>query len=201
MDLNGKTLIITGASSGIGASAARLFARQGAKLVLGARRIEELRSVAKDIRDQGGEASFLAGDVTHEDYAERLVEHAQSRFGALDGAFNNAGFVGEMSALPDMSYGTWRTVLDTNLTSAFYAAKAQIPAMQSGGSILFTGSFVGVSNGGMPGMGAYAAAKAGLLGLVKSLAIDHAADGLRVNAVLPGGTLSKWQEMTPTHMP
>jgi NAD(P)-dependent dehydrogenase (short-subunit alcohol dehydrogenase family) len=83
-------------------------------------------------------------------------------------------------------------VISVNLTSAFLAAKAQIPALRNRGrgSIVFTSSFVGFSNGGVPGMGAYAASKAGLVGLGRSLASDHAADGIRVNALLPGGTIT-----------
>jgi hypothetical protein len=112
------------------------------------------------------------------------------RFGALNGAFNNAGAMGEMGKVPDMSFDTWSEVIETNLTSAFHAAKAQVPAMHQGGSIVFTSSFVGYSNAGMSGMGAYAAAKAGVIGLVQSLALDHAGDGIRVNALLPGGTMT-----------
>jgi NAD(P)-dependent dehydrogenase (short-subunit alcohol dehydrogenase family) len=91
-----------------------------------------------------------------------------------------------------MGLANWNDVISVNLTAAFLAAKAQIPAMtkQGGGSIVFTSSFVGFSNGGMPGMGAYAASKAGLIGLVQSLASDHAAEGVRINALLPGGTVT-----------
>lgn len=97
-----------------------------------------------------------------------------------------------MQPTPDMGIGNWNDVISVNLTAAFLAAKAQIPAIrkQGGGSIVFTSSFVGFSNGGMPGMGAYAASKAGLIGLVQSLASDHAVEGIRVNALLPGGTIT-----------
>jgi NAD(P)-dependent dehydrogenase (short-subunit alcohol dehydrogenase family) len=113
-------------------------------------------------------------------------------FDGLDGAFNNAGIVGKMEPIGEMGFGNWNDVIAVNLTGAFLAAKAQIPAMkrQGHGSIVFTSSFVGFSNGGLPGMGAYAASKAGLIGLAQSLASDHAADGVRVNALLPGGTIT-----------
>lgn len=139
-----------------------------------------------------GRAVFAAGDVKDEDYAEALVELATKEFGALDGAFNNAGIVGTMQAVPDMSVGNWNDVISVNLSAAFLAAKAQIPVMRKkgGGSIVFTSSFVGFGNGGMPGMGAYAASKAGLIGLVQSLASDHAHEGIRINALLPGGTIT-----------
>src|SRR3546814_7801337 len=120
-----------------------------------------------------GKAGFLAGDVKDRGYADALVDLATSQFGGLDGEFNNAGIVGEMQPVPDMGINNWLNVISVNLTSAFLAAKAQIPAMKKRGkgSIVFTSSFVGFSNGGMPGMGAYAASKAGLIGLSKSLAL------------------------------
>lgn len=190
MELKNKTIIITGASSGIGAAAAHLFAAQGANLVLGARREVELDAVTEQINQSRGNVVWLAGDVKDPDYAKSLVDLAVDRFDALDGAFNNAGIVGDMSAVTEMTTETWQDVISTNLTSAFFAAKAQIPALLvlGGGSIVFTSSFVGFSNAGMPGMSAYAASKAGLIGLVQSLAVDHAVDGIRVNTVLPGGT-------------
>jgi NAD(P)-dependent dehydrogenase (short-subunit alcohol dehydrogenase family) len=192
MDLKNKSIIITGASSGIGAAAAKAFADAGAHLVLGARRQAELETVASDVRRQGGRAVALAGDVRNPGYAEALVQLAQEEFGGLDAAFNNAGIVGDMVSVPEMSVENWMDIIASNLTSAFFAAKAQLPALlaRRQGAILFTSSFVGVSNGGLPGMAAYAASKAGLVGLVKSLASDHAAAGVRINALLPGGTVT-----------
>lgn len=103
MDLNDRTIIITGASSGIGAAAAKSFGRAGAKLILGARRIEQLKEVASQICQQGGVAVVLPGDVEDEGYAEALVKLAESEFGGLDGAFNNAGTVGDMVPVAEMS--------------------------------------------------------------------------------------------------
>lgn len=190
MELKDKTIIITGASSGIGAAAALLFASEGANVVLGARREAQLNTLVGQIAQSNGRAVCLAGDVTDETYSRNLVDLAEQQFGGLDGAFNNAGLMGEIGPVPEMESANWQSVLATNLTSAFFSAKAQIPAMEKrgGGSIVFTGTFVGVSNGGMPGMGAYAASKAGLIGLVQSLASDHAAKGVRINTILPGGT-------------
>ncbi|MEX0328968.1 MAG: SDR family oxidoreductase [Ruegeria sp.] len=190
MELGNKTIIITGASSGIGAAAALLFASEGANVVLGARRTAQLSAIVDQIAQNEGRAVCLSGDVTDEGYAQALVDLAEQEFGGLDGAFNNAGIVGEMGPIPEMASENWQSVLTTNLTSAFYAAKAQIPAIEKrgGGSIVFTSTFVGFSNGGMPGMGAYAASKAGLIGFAQSLASDHAANGVRINTILPGGT-------------
>ncbi|MBR0951255.1 SDR family oxidoreductase [Bradyrhizobium canariense] len=192
MELANKTIIITGASSGIGAAAASLFASEGADVVLGARRAPELQTIVESIKSAGGRATFLAGDVRDTGYAAGLVEHAVKTFGKLDGAFDNAGVVGDMTPVPEMRVENWTDVLAVNLTSAFLSAKAQIPALrkQGGGSIVFTSSFVGFSNGGMPGMAAYAASKAGLIGLAQSLGAEHAAEGIRVNALLPGGTIT-----------
>ncbi len=193
MELQNKTIVITGASSGIGAAAARLFAREGANVVLGARRGPELASLAEEINgNSAGRAATMAGDVSNPDYAKALVELAQDAFGGLDGAFNNAGIVGDMKPAAEMTLDNWNAVISVNLTGAFLAAQAQIPALlrRGGGSIVFTSSFVGFSNGGLPGMGAYAASKAGLIGLMQSLAADHAAQGIRVNALLPGGTVT-----------
>lgn len=189
MQLKDKTIIITGASSGIGAAAALLFAQEGAKLVLGARRAAELNSLVGQITQSAGEAVCLAGDVQEEAYNKALVDLAVETYRGLDGAFNNAGTMGEMGPVPSMSEANWRTVIDVNLTSGFFAAKHQIPAMKASGngSLVFTSSFVGHTIG-FPGMGGYAAAKAGLIGLTQVLATEHGPDGIRANALLPGGT-------------
>ena len=191
MQLKNKTIIITGASSGIGEAAAKLFAREGANVVLSARRHELLDSHVADITADGGNATSLAGNVEDERHHASLVEIAVDQFGGLDGAFNNAGITGQLGPIPDMPSENWHQVLSVNLTSAFYAAKHQVPALLEGGggSIVFTSSFVGHTVG-LPGMGAYAAAKAGLIGMTQVLAAEHGAAGLRANALLPGGTLT-----------
>ena len=191
MELKEKTIIITGASSGIGAAAAILFAKEGAQVVLGGRRAHPLEEIVSQILQSGvGSAVSLVGDINDEEYSRALVDMAQTQFGDLDGAFNNAGILGDVGPIPEMLAENWRNVIETNLTSAFYAAKYQIPAMSKngGGSIVFTSSFVGNSNSGMPGLGAYAASKAGLVGLTQSLASEHGPQAIRVNALLPGGT-------------
>ncbi len=184
-----KVAIVTGASSGIGRATALLFAEQGAKVVAAARRQAELDALAGEISEAGGEAAVLAGDVRDEAYAKALVELAAKKFGGLDIAFNNAGIVGNAGSVPDMTLESWRETLETNLTSAFLGAKYQVPAMieRGGGSLIFTSTFVGHTVG-FPGMAAYAASKAGLIGLTQVLAAEYGARGIRVNALLPGGT-------------
>lgn len=187
--LSNKVAIVTGASSGIGYATAKLFAREGAKIVAGARRQPELDALVEGITQAGGYAVALAGDVKDEAFAQALVELAIGRFGGLDVAFNNAGTTGEMGATPDVSLSEWEDTIRTNLTSAFLGAKYQIPAMldRSGGSLIFTSTFVGYTVG-LPGMAAYAASKAGLIGLTQALASEFGSKGIRVNALLPGGT-------------
>lgn len=187
--LDGKTAIVTGASSGIGREAALLFAEHGAKLVLVARRRGELERLADEIRDNGGDAVAVAGNVADAETAREAVEVATRRFGGLDVAFNNAGTTGATVQIPEMTAEMWHEVIGTNLTSAFHAAKHQIPAMlaRGGGSLIFTSTFVGHTVG-FPGMAAYAASKAGLIGLMQVIAAEYGPQGIRANALLPGGT-------------
>ena len=187
--LNNKVAIITGASSGIGRAAALLFARMGAAVIVGARRQAELDKLVAQIQQEGGRAAAIAGDVRQETYAQSLVDFAEREFGGLDIAFNNAGTMGEMGPTHQVSAAGWQDTLDTNLNSAFFGAKYQIPAMlkRGGGSLIFTSTFVGHTVG-FPGAAAYAASKAGLNGLTQALATEFGAQGIRVNAILPGGT-------------
>ena len=190
--LANKVAIVTGASTGIGYAAAKLFAREGAAVVVAARRQKELDDLVDLINTEGGQALALAGDVGEEAFAKALVDKAVSHFGGLDIAFNNAAILGAMGPVPEMSLTDWNQVIATNLTSAFLGAKYQLPAMaaRKGGSLIFTSTFVGYTAGmpGMPGMAAYAASKAGLIGLTQVLASEHGPQNIRVNALLPGGT-------------
>ncbi|PZQ97981.1 MAG: short-chain dehydrogenase [Cereibacter sphaeroides] len=191
MLLQHKSIIITGASSGIGAAAALLFAKEGARLILGARRARELAVVVSRITAAGGEALAIPGDVTDLAYAQELVNAARAEYGGLDGALNNAGRMGSGAMLADTPFKEWSEVIETNLTACFLAARAQVPALleRGGGTLTFTGSFVGVT-AVLPGMGPYAASKAGLVGLVQALAVDYGPKGIRANVLLPGGTMT-----------
>lgn len=186
--LEDKVAIVTGASSGIGRSTALMFAAQGAAVVLTARRKARLDEVADAIRGNGGRACVVVGDTGRPETHEQLVEVAVREFGGLDIAINNAGTVGPLKPLAEITPEEWQETLTTNLTAAFLGARSQIPAMlnRGSGSIVFTSSFVGTSVG-LPGMAAYGASKAALMGLVKGITADYAARGIRANALLPGG--------------
>src|SRR5215470_19020748 len=187
IDLKGKVAIVTGASSGIGRATAGLFACAGAKVVIGARRKTVLESLVGEITAQGGAAMAVAGDVSDEEFAKALVERAVQSYGHLDVAFNNAGILGENGPTTGISLSGWNEALKVNLTSAFLAAKHQIPAMlkQGKGSIIFTSTFVGYTVG-FPAVAAYAASKSGLIGLTEVLAAEYGPQNIRVNAILPG---------------
>jgi NAD(P)-dependent dehydrogenase (short-subunit alcohol dehydrogenase family) len=187
--LSNKVAIVTGASSGIGRATAKLFASEGAKVVVAARRRTELDTLIAEIIASGGVATAIAGDVQDEAFAKSLVDVALTQYGGLDVAFNNAGTLGEMGPTPNISHASWNDTIATNLTSAFFGAKYQLPAMlaRGGGSLIFTSTFVGYT-AGISGVASYAASKAGLIGLTQALAVEFGSQRVRVNALLPGGT-------------
>lgn len=182
--LQGKVALISGATSGIGRAAALLFAREGAKVVLGGRRKAEGEALTAEIQAAGGHAVFRVTDVTNHDDNVALVQLAVERFDRLDIAFNNAGLeaVGPLAEFDDTQYAR---VFDTNVKGVFSSIKAQVPALaNTKGSILVTSSVAGSK--GMPGAGVYVASKHAVEGIVKSAALEFASLGVRVNAVAPG---------------
>lgn len=186
--LQNKVAIVTGASSGIGRETAKLFAAEGASVVVGARRQAELDSLVAEITAAGGKAVAVAGDVRSEAFHAALVAAAVKNFGRLDIGFNNAGVFGEAGPSTEVSEAGFNDALQVNLTGSFLAAKHQIGEMvkHGGGSVIFTSTFVGYSFS-FTGSAAYSASKAGLIGLTQALAAEYGPQQVRVNSVLPGG--------------
>lgn len=187
--LSGKVVLISGATAGIGAAAARLFVEAGAAVVLGGRRREQGEALARSLRDAGGRAVFEVSDVRKHADNEALVARALSEFDRLDAAFNNAG-IESTTSLGDITDETYDLVFDTNIRGAFSALRAQLPALtKSRGSVIFSSSTAGTR--GFAHASLYTASKHALEGLVKSAALELAPLGIRVNAVMPGPTATE----------
>lgn len=190
---DGKVVIVTGATSGIGREAAIRFAREGASVVVAARRQTQGDAVVEEIRKASGEATFVRTDVADPACVEAMVAATLARYGRLDCAFNNAGIGGETTKrTADHSKENWDAVLATNLTGVWLSMKYEIPAMlaNGGGAIVNTSSVYGLTRSDI-GHAPYAVSKHGVIALTKSAAFEYAKRGLRVNAVCPGWTHSE----------
>ncbi|MCX4987059.1 SDR family NAD(P)-dependent oxidoreductase [Streptomyces sp. NBC_00572] len=189
--LQDKVILVTGASSGIGAAAAYLFAREGASVVLAARREERLTAFVAELTAKGLQASSVVCDVTRAEDAQRAVAHATERFGRLDGAFNNAGIGGDQAPLHEMGDEVYDTILDTNVRGLWNCLRAEIGAMlPSGGGAIVNNSSVG----GLVAIATaapYVASKHAVVGFTRAAADEYARQGIRVNAVAPGPTRSE----------
>jgi NAD(P)-dependent dehydrogenase (short-subunit alcohol dehydrogenase family) len=185
--LAARVFVITGGGTGIGRAVAGRVVAEGGAVVISGRRRDVGEGAAAELRRDGGQARFVASDVTVAADAERLAERAVAEFGRLDGAFNNAGGVSATGPVPAIEDTAWRAALDQNLTSVFYSLKAQIPAILATagrGSIVNNASIGGVR--GIPGLAAYVAAKHAVVGLTRTAALDGASQGVRVNALVTG---------------
>jgi 3-oxoacyl-[acyl-carrier protein] reductase len=195
-DLKGKAVLITGASSGIGAALARAFAAQGSRLALHFNSHEDaVRELAQEI---GGAPCLIRGDLTKRGEAKRVVNEAAAALGGLDILINNAGGIVERRPIADLDDALFDLVYDLNVRSVIGASQAAIPHFEKrgGGNIINVGSIAGIDGGG-PGSSMYSTAKAAVHNMTRHLATDLAAKNIRVNTVAPGAIATPFHARTP----
>ena len=196
MRLDGKVAIITGGTFGIGESTVRLFAKEGAKVVIAARNAEKGAKLVESIKAEGGEALFVKTDVSKEEDVESLVKKTVETYGKLDVLFANAG-VGDMQDLHTCTIEEWNRTINVDLTGVFLCNKHAIPEMakHGNGSIINCASILG--HVGQVSVSAYAAAKGGVVNMTRAAAVTYANKGIRINAVCPGYIDTPILENTP----
>ena len=188
MRLDDKVTIITGGGSGMGKTAAELFAREGARVVVSDVSETAGESVVASVKAAGGQATFIRADVSKEDDARGMVQHAIATFGRVDALYNNAGIMPEADhSVIDTDVDTWDKVMAVNVRGVFLGCKYAIPQMleQGSGSIINIASFVAILGCSVP-QDAYTASKGAVLALTRSLAVQFAGRGVRTNAISPG---------------
>ena len=185
--LEGKVAIVTGAASGIGRASAERFAAEGARVVIADLDESGAREAAEAITGDGGEATHVRVDVTRADDTDAMVSAAVERYGSLDVLFNNAGLATASVPVEDTAESVWDAAMAVNVKGVFLCSRAAAPALRrGGGSIIVTSSIMGVR--ARPGYTAYAAAKAAAIQLARTLALEMASDGVRVNCLAPVAT-------------
>jgi NAD(P)-dependent dehydrogenase (short-subunit alcohol dehydrogenase family) len=188
MRLEGKVTIVTGGGSGMGRTASELFAREGARVVVADVGEAPGEAAAAAVRAAGGEATFVRADVSKEDDARAMVQHAVATFGRVDVLYNNAGIMPEADhSVVDTDVATWDAVMAVNVRGVFLGCKHAIPVMleQGSGSIINIASFVAILGCSVP-QDAYTASKGAVLALTRSLAVQFAGQGVRSNSISPG---------------
>ena len=181
----GKTALVTGATSGIGRSTAIAFAQAGAQVALFGRRKEEGEAAVKEITTAGGKAIFVQGNISKEDDVQRLVKTTVDTFGGLNFAFNNAGTEGEFVPTHEQTAENARTVFDVNVLGVLFSMKHEIPAIlaSGGGAIVNTSSILGLR--GIQGGSVYNASKFAVNGMTQVAALEYTGEGIRINSVCP----------------
>ncbi|MEE8305851.1 MAG: SDR family oxidoreductase [Gammaproteobacteria bacterium] len=196
--LDGKVAIITGSGKGIGEAIARLFAREGAKIVVNARSGEDIQRVAGAITDAGGQAHAVVADIGTQEGVNSLIAAAVNHYQHMDILVHNAGIFA-YEPIEKMDDESWQRVIDVNLSSGFRLSKACLPHLRQrgGGRILFTSSIQG-NRAVIPGCAHYATSKAGLNGFIRAAALEFARDGITVNGVEPGLVMTAGVEQSIT---
>ncbi|EME5141342.1 SDR family NAD(P)-dependent oxidoreductase [Pseudomonas aeruginosa] len=185
--LNGKVALVTGGGTGIGRAAALAYAREGARVVLAGRRKAEIESVAHEITTAGGQALAVPADVAQEEEVRRLIGTVIEHYGQLDVAFNNAGVLGNVAPITELSSADFDTVMTINLRGIWLSIKYEIEAMLaqgSGGAIVNTSSWL--AHGAMAGTSAYSASKGALDALIRAVSLEYGPQGIRINNINPG---------------
>lgn len=186
--LDGKVTIVTGGGSGIGRAAAKVFARHGARLLISDIDGDSAAATAKEI---GGEAASIVCDVRDEEAVRRMVDAAVGRWGRLDCAFNNAGVGNPPAEMAALTAEAWDNVMSVDVMGVFWCMKHQIPAMLANGGGVIVNNASNAGKAAVPNFAPYAAAKAAVVNLSKTAAVEYAARGVRVNAVCPGIILTE----------
>lgn len=181
-----KIVLITGGSTGIGQATALAFAREGAIPVIASRRADEGEKIVVLLQAQGVNAGFFQTDVTVEAEVRRLLEQIITRYGRLDIAFNNAGHEGTRGAVSELSEADWNATMSVNLKGTWLSMKYEIQQMLTQESGVIVNMSANLAYVGLPQMGAYSAAKAGILALTRVAALETIKSGIRINAVSPG---------------